>query len=159
MAITVSALTFDIAGVTTVVKGSLAFDSSYATGGTSLTAVNVGLRVIDQIRIDPKSGYVFEYNDTTQKVMVYRSAGFTPSGTVGAPTFSGSALGTHTHSIPAGTDAGGGTSGETSGGTPAGTNSAPAFTGAAVAATTLVEVANGVDLSALTGVRFRAEGA
>ncbi len=56
---------------------------------------------------------------------------YTPAGSVAAPVFTGAALSTHTHSIPAGTDSGGGTSGATSGGTPAGTNSAPAFTGSA----------------------------
>ncbi len=58
-------------------------------------------------------------------------ASYTPAGTVSAPVFTGAALGTHTHSIPAGTDSAGGTSGATSGGTPAGTNSAPTFTGSA----------------------------
>ncbi len=56
-------------------------------------------------------------------------APYTPTGTVAAPVFTGDALATHDHSIPAGTDGAGGTSGATSGGTPAGTNSAPAFTG------------------------------
>ncbi len=56
-------------------------------------------------------------------------APYTPAGTVAAPVFTGDALATHTHTIPAGTDAGGGVSGATSGGTPTGTNSAPAFTG------------------------------
>lgn len=67
---------------------------------------------------------------------------YTPAGTVAAPVFTGSALGTHTHSFtPAGTNANDGppetftgtpgTTGATSGGTPAGTNSAPAFTGTA----------------------------
>lgn len=73
---------------------------------------------------------------------------YTPAGTVAAPIFTGSALGTHTHAIAVAT----GTAGDavtnnagvlnsvggqdlvteaTSGGTPAGTNSAPAFTGTA----------------------------
>lgn len=56
---------------------------------------------------------------------------YTPAGTNSVPTFMGSALGTHTHTIPPGTDGGGGTSGATSAGTPAGTVSAPAFTGTA----------------------------
>ncbi len=50
------------------------------------------------------------------------------AGTAAAQTFTGAALGTHTHSIPAGTDSGGGTSGATSGGTPAGTLSTSALT-------------------------------
>ncbi len=65
----------------------------------------------------------------------------TITGTVAAPTFTGESytpagtVETHTHSIPAGTDSAGGTSGTTapaftgSAHTLAGTNSAPAFTG------------------------------
>ena len=60
---------------------------------------------------------------------------YTPAGTVSAPVFTGDAMATHDHSIPAGTDAGGGTSGATSAGTPAGTNSVPIFTGAAASLT------------------------
>lgn len=66
------------------------------------------------------------------------------TGTISAPTFTGSALGTHTHSFtPAGTNANDGppetftgtpgTTGATSAGTPAGTISAPTFTGTSVA--------------------------
>jgi len=53
------------------------------------------------------------------------SAG-TPSGTVSAPTFTGSALATHDHTFS-------GTSESISAGTPAGTVSAPTFTGSALA--------------------------
>ncbi len=65
---------------------------------------------------------------------------FTPAGTINTPTFTGAALGTHTHSIPAGTDGAGGTSGATSGGTPAGTISALTFTGTAGAVTGTVSL-------------------
>lgn len=54
------------------------------------------------------------------------SANYTPAGTnawpAGVPTFSGSALGTHSHGLT-------GSSAAVSGGTPAGTVSAPSFTG------------------------------
>lgn len=77
---------------------------------------------------------------------------YTPAGTVAAPVFTGSALGTHTHSFtPAGTNANDGppetftgtpgTTGATSGGTPAGTNSAPVFTGAAASLTGTISLA------------------
>ncbi len=56
---------------------------------------------------------------------------YTPVGTVAAPVFTGDALAVHSHTIPSGTDSGGGVSGDTSGGTPSGTNSAPVFTGTA----------------------------
>ncbi len=72
---------------------------------------------------------------------VFTAAAYTPAGTISAPTFTGDALATHTHSIPAGTDSGGGTSGATSGGTPAGTISAPVFTGTAASLTGTVSYA------------------
>lgn len=47
------------------------FDSSYPTGGESLTPGNVGLVGIDFCVITAKSGYVFEYDYTNQKLMAY----------------------------------------------------------------------------------------
>jgi len=201
MALTVGSLKFDTFGITNIVKGTIDFDSSYPTGGESLVPANIGLSVIDSIRIDDKSGYTFEYDYTNQKVLAYRSAGFTPAGTNaacagtnGAPAFTGSALAAHRHTLhfetsvvanavtaaannlrtaAAAFDVAGvaNSSGEggvvdVTGGTPAGTVAAPtftgsasAFTGTAVAAAALIQVANATDLSTLTGVRFRAEGA
>ncbi len=88
------------------------------------------------------------------------TSGGTPAGTVSAPTFTGDALATHTHTIPvtagtagdavtnnAGTlESTGGqdlTTSATSGGTPAGTNSAPTFTGSALATHTHTNTATG----------------
>ena len=51
--------------------GTIAFDSSYPTGGEALTAANVGLGVLDHITITSKGGYVFEYDYTNSKVLVY----------------------------------------------------------------------------------------
>ncbi len=125
---------------------TLAFGNStltYPSGGVPLVAGNLGCP--NQIRSfvisDPGSanGNVYKYDITNNKIRIYRGAGFTPAGTVAAPTFTGSPLGTHTHTIPSGTDGAGGTSGATSGGTPAGTNSAPVFTGTAVVAGALIE--------------------
>lgn len=163
---------------------------TYATNGIAVSATQVGLGVIESLVIDPAAGYVFEWVASTGKVKAYRSAGFTPAGTVAAPVFTGSALSNHAHDLKLITGGAGDgavsietTSGpilriETIGadqtvagadsatkggvitasaGTPAGTNSAPAFTGTAVAAAAMVEVANAVDLAAIT-FRFRAIG-
>lgn len=93
-------------------RASIAFDSSYPTGGEALTPAMLGLGTIDFVSIGNKAGYVFEYDYTNQKVLVYGSAGITPAGTISAPTFTGSALATHTHDMKviggqgaAGTDA------------------------------------------------------
>ena len=52
-------------------KVTLDFDSSYPTGGESLTAADLGLRTIDFINIESKSGLVFEYDYTNYKVLAY----------------------------------------------------------------------------------------
>jgi len=49
----------------------IAFDSSYPTGGESLTASDLGLSVVDLVIPSPKSGYVFEYDYTNSKIKAY----------------------------------------------------------------------------------------
>lgn len=155
-----------IEGIERTVRGTLALDTSYPTGGYALTPRNLGLGAINDIEVRSKNGYVFEYNYTAQLLLVYRSL---PAGTVAAPTIDGAAgtirvtggqvAGAAVQIQP---DAAGAAVGKTAvtdrdattviGGI---TASAPAFTGTAGA---LVEVANGVNLSAVTGVRFFARG-
>ena len=96
-AITVSSRNYDLAGSRNTVFGTLALSSSYATGGDTFTAANFGLSQIDHLRVYSGGGYVFETDLTNNKVKAYRSSGFTPSGTVAAPTFTGSALAAHGH--------------------------------------------------------------
>lgn len=102
MALTVS-LTGDwmaSAGSQRATNGTITFDSSYPTGGESLTAANVGLGSISFIEFNQgSSGYTFQYDYANSKVLVYRSAGFTPAGTNSAPTFTGSALAAHRHTL------------------------------------------------------------
>ena len=74
MGLTVTNLRNDNVGNSKMVWGNLAFDSSYPTGGESLTGLMVGLSTIDVMRADAKSGYLFEYNYTTQKLMAYNFA-------------------------------------------------------------------------------------
>ena len=51
---------------------SLAFDASYPTGGEALTASDLGFQAAPRdVRIEPKSGYVFEYDKTNSKVLAY----------------------------------------------------------------------------------------
>jgi len=148
------------------VQGTLAFDSSYPTGGESLTAANIGLRVIEQIDVQPRSGYVFDYNYTDSLLLVYRTGTVTPAGTLSTPSFaiasSASASATYkltvsadsTVAVVAGDSL---TAARTLSGTysPVGV---PTFTGNATTAAALAEVGNTTDLSTLTGVRFRAVG-
>jgi hypothetical protein len=151
-------------------------DSSYPTGGYGLTSTNFGFAGVGIlfVKANAVGGYTPLYDDATQKLLMYRSAGFTPAGTVAAPTFTGDS---HVHDMKyiggiTATEAvaiqGGDTLGKnaatdrtiagsasaTKGGvvavTSTGTNSAPAFTGTAVAAGVLVQVSNGVSLSTVT---------
>lgn len=157
----------------------ITFDNSYASGGEPVSADEIGLQSISAMMLgtvdQDSAGYVVQYDKQVGKLRVFRSAGFTPAGTVAAPTFSGSSV-QPSFTVKNGTILANGTMGldadaasaHVVGGTgitadrtltttspvgaitPAGTNSAPAFSGAAVAAAALVEVTAAVDLSALT---------
>ncbi len=71
MGLTVTNIRNDNWGNTKLVWGSIAFDSSYPTGGESLSGLNVGLSTIDYFRADPRSGYIFEYDYTNSKLKAY----------------------------------------------------------------------------------------
>ena len=66
-------------------EATLAFDSSYPTGGESLVAADLGLHTIQSIAVDPKSGYVFEYDYTNSLLLAYVSAAYAPALTGTAP--------------------------------------------------------------------------
>lgn len=53
------------------VEATIAFDSSYPTGGESLTAANLGLGVVTHVDVQSKGGYVFAYDYTNSKVLAY----------------------------------------------------------------------------------------
>lgn len=177
----------DVWGKTRVETYDVTLDTSYPTGGYSIPASALGWSEIRGALVlggsGTSKGYTAVWDTANKKLMLFRSAGVTPAGTVAAPTFTGSALTAHRHvlhlnqadvadgagtRVNAATDLLGANSGadveisgvadasghggiiDASGGTPAGTNSAPAFTGTAVAAAQLVQVSNGVDVSAVT---------
>jgi hypothetical protein len=134
---------------------------TYATGGLSFPASLAELEYILVALAAPASGYVFRYDPTTKKLLAYRSAGFTPAGSVSAHAHDllvkGAATGgidepigvegTDTLAKDAATDRTiAGADSATKGGVRSTTST---FTGTAVAAGGLVEVANGVDLSAV----------
>src|SRR5574343_290209 len=86
----------------------VALDNSYPTGGYAIDPKDLGLAEILFFMAAPKSSYVFSFDHDNKKLMAYRyggvsagtsgaTSGGTPAGTVAAPTFTGSALGTHTH--------------------------------------------------------------
>ena len=52
----------------------VAFDSSYVSGGESLTPSDVNMSTVEDVIILPKSGYAFEYDFTNQKIKVFAKA-------------------------------------------------------------------------------------
>ena len=56
------------------VLADVAFDNSYAIGGESITANNVGLSTIEKLMIDPCQGYSFEWDKTNGKIKVFQVA-------------------------------------------------------------------------------------
>ena len=71
MALTVSVTRRVTAGNQHIVTGTIAFDSSYPTGGESFTAADLGLRVVDLMLVQATKGFDYEYDYTNSKVLVY----------------------------------------------------------------------------------------
>lgn len=84
-----------------LVNATIAFDSSYPTGGETINASAFGLASFTRVIVRPTgaaaggAGYVFNplvsSDGTTALIEVYVSAGFTPAGTNTAPAFTGTA--------------------------------------------------------------------
>lgn len=98
MALTVSNVIPGVAGNKRTAQFTLAFDSSYPTGGEALAPGQVGLQVVESAVIEAKGGYLFEFDYTNNKVKVFSGGGvdITPAG-----TFTGSALAAHGHTVSA----------------------------------------------------------
>lgn len=56
------------------VLADVAFDSSYAIGGESVTANNFGLSTIERLVVEPCQGYTFEWDKTNSKIKVFMQA-------------------------------------------------------------------------------------
>ena len=114
------------------------FDASYPTGGESFTPADVGMRVFDFVFIQPRSGFVFDFNYTSNLVLAY-SQGFITGATAAADATAGTLV-----------------TGDAS------TEGTFRAMGVAVSTTVklgeMLEVASTTDLSALTGVRVIALG-
>lgn len=53
------------------ISGSIAFDSSYPTGGEADTDLAAKFRTLQQVNIMSEDGYVFHWDKTNSKVMAY----------------------------------------------------------------------------------------
>ena len=71
MALTISVVERTVFGNKRIVIADVDFDSSYPTGGESLQASDVGLKAIDFLQATPKSGYIFEYDYTNEKLKAF----------------------------------------------------------------------------------------
>jgi hypothetical protein len=76
----------------TYATGGLAVDPKLFGFNTLLACVVVGGNAAS-------GGYHVIWDSVNNKLVVYRSAGATPAGTVAAPVFTGSALATHAHDV------------------------------------------------------------
>lgn len=71
--------------------GTITFDSSYDTGGETLTAANLNLYAIRHLDLESTSGYIYEHDTTSDTVIAYL-----PSGT---PTVTNANESSHTHAV------------------------------------------------------------
>lgn len=69
----------------------LAFDSSYPTNGEAFSAAQLAMTRVSNVMCESKSGYVFSYNYSTNKVLAYQSASVTPAGTNSTSAVTGTA--------------------------------------------------------------------
>lgn len=153
--LTVSGLVRNSMGNKRLHEATLTPAGTYVTGGFSFTPANMGLYAFDSGGVDfnVPSGYVFNYDASTGKVLVYVTGAVTPAGTNSAPTFTvtkGAILASSELGLSA--DAATAT---VNNNTIAATRtlttntpvSAPTFTGSATTAAALAELANGTSFT------------
>ena len=128
MAVTISAVEHSVAGNKRVQRGKLALDTSYPSGGYPITAQQLGLSVIEFFETNPQQGYAINYDPVNRTLRVFSAAGLTVKGS---------------QQIGDVVQVSGGVLGKTTAGD---------------VTTIPQEVATGTDLSAVTGVLWRAEG-
>lgn len=138
MALTVAVTEVFTNGNKRAVRGTIAFDTSYPTGGEALTALNVGMAIIDEINFTPNGGFHFEYDYTNALVLAFVQGFVTGATAVGDTTVGALVLDTaDAESVWRAMD------------TPVSTT---------VDIGPMLQVPDTTDLSAVTGVRFIAVG-
>lgn len=131
-------------------SGTIAFDSSYPTGGESLTAADLELVSVDLCLIAPASGLLFEYDHTNSKVKaVYPTGGAAAPATRTAPVAAAPTATGANAVVPAGAVAVTSDAAQ-----PTLTITQPTISAPALTAGIGLEVGNTTDLSAVSGVRF-----
>lgn len=74
-----------------MISGTIAFDSSYPTGGEALTDLAAKFKTLLRVVCEQNTGYLFEFDKTNTKLKVYLSSG--------TPVVSNAAETTHTHGV------------------------------------------------------------
>lgn len=99
MALTITVTRYESAGSEKKVYGTIAFDSSYQTGGESFTAAQVGLTSVHDLQLDLSGGYLFRTDYANNKILAYNAGGGSFTGTtptssldLTTPAFSGTGL-------------------------------------------------------------------
>lgn len=144
--------------------GTVDLDSSYPTGGYPLDLEKLtGRRFytkMSDLRVDPKSGLVFEVDYDNMKLKAMRASGAAHTHAVTLANHTHEIFGSnHHHAVTVSGDAETVNTADTNissgitgnGGAATVTSASGGGSGSAAA---LVEVSNGVDLSAVTGVHF-----
>ena len=104
MAFTVTRTSRNVVGSMVQITGTLAFDSSYATGGESITAAELGLSSIVSLKVDPYGAVVYAWYPTTAapalsgKIKAYWT-GSTTSGALAEVTNTGN-LSSTSNAVP-----------------------------------------------------------
>ena len=140
-------------------SGTIAFDSEYPTGGESLTPAMIGLGTIENIDIEPKTGYTFVYDHTNKKVLVYEAGAGAAAHTHDLLIIGGQAATTTNEVAHYATDILGKEAATNA--TIAGADSATkggVVASGSIGGGALAEVAAATNLATLTGVKFRAWG-
>lgn len=86
MALTTTFVRRSVFGNRRVTVADVDFDSSYPTGGESLTATNLGMSVLDLVLVSNKGGLIFEYDYTNSKLLAKHPTGGAASTGLAAPT-------------------------------------------------------------------------
>ena len=130
-------------------SGSVAFDSSYLTGGEPATDITRCFKACAQIICEQKSGYLFEFDKTNKKIKVFHPTVTLPAHDHDILITGGQAAGDALQQLAA-------VVGKTAAGDVTDTTSVQGTSGGAAQAGT--EVPDAADLSGLTGVKFIAMG-
>ena len=96
MALTFTEQFTNVEGGKKVKYGTLAFDSSYPTGGEAITPASLGFVDIQHMQIGPHSGYDFVWDDTNGKIKVLGNVGCLTENITKAACVDVAATGTYT---------------------------------------------------------------